>query len=310
MGADSLPYLEPTFVIDASAALPDSAGDYRITGRTAAGGELFSLSFTMPETVDGDGSSGFAFALPVRAGWEGSLATITLSGPKGSVTLDGESDIPMAILRDPRTGQVRGILRDPPQATEVAADAVGARASGVLECCSAAGFRALRPGGDERRRPGCQPRRLAPDWSLVGHRVPSGTRGGYGYQSRHDSNSRHSRSIFRLFQYAGARSGSTARNADRAVLYEVGRFLAVIQVTRDPPTRCKTFALWRGVAPPPPSNPPRLPAPLEVAVEASPSHLPAFRLISGLERPILAGAQELGGGTRGRAGPGKPGAAP
>ena len=114
MRADSVPYLEPTFVIDAPAALPDSAGEYRVTGRTAGGGDLFSFSFTMPVTVDGDGSSSFAFALPVRAGWEGSLATITLSGPERSVTLDRESDIPMAILRDPRTGQVRGILRDPP----------------------------------------------------------------------------------------------------------------------------------------------------------------------------------------------------
>ena len=131
VGADSVPYLEPTFVIDAPAALPDSTGEYRITGRTAAGAELFSFSFTMPLTVDGDGSSSFAFALPVRAEWEGSLATITLSGPRGNVTLDGESDISMAILRDPQTGQVRGFLRDPPSATELAADAAGVRAPGL-----------------------------------------------------------------------------------------------------------------------------------------------------------------------------------
>ena len=131
VGADSVPYLEPSFVIDAPTALPDSAGEHRITGRTAGGGQLFSLSFTMPETVDGDGSSSFAFALPVRAGWEGSLATITLSGPGGNVTLDGDSDIPMAILRNPRTGQVRGILREPSLVAEVAADAVGEGAPGL-----------------------------------------------------------------------------------------------------------------------------------------------------------------------------------
>ena len=131
VGADSVPYLEPTFVVDAPAALPDSAGEYRITGRNAGGGVFFSFNFTMPVTVDGDGSSSFAFALPVRAGWEGGLTTITLSGPKGTVTLDGESDIPMAILRDPRTGQVRGILRDPPPAAEAAADAVGEGAPGL-----------------------------------------------------------------------------------------------------------------------------------------------------------------------------------
>ena len=82
--AEGAPFLEPAFVVDAPAALPDSAGEYRITGRTATAGELFSFSFTMPVTADGDGSSGFAFALPVRTGWEGSLETITLSGPGGT----------------------------------------------------------------------------------------------------------------------------------------------------------------------------------------------------------------------------------
>ena len=37
----------------------------------------------------------------------------------------------MVILRDPRTGQVRGILRDPPITTEMAADAVGVTVSGL-----------------------------------------------------------------------------------------------------------------------------------------------------------------------------------
>ena len=97
--ADSVPYLEPAFVIDAPASLPDSAGEYRIAGRTASGADLFSFSFTMPEIADGDGSSSFVFALPVRAGWEDGLATITLSGPAGSATLDDDSDIPMAALR-------------------------------------------------------------------------------------------------------------------------------------------------------------------------------------------------------------------
>ena len=128
VSADSVPYLEPAFVIDAAAAVPDSAGEYKVTGRTASGRALFSLSFTMSATADGDGSSSFAFAVPVRAGWEEGLATITLDGLRGSATLDGDSDIPMTILRDPRTGQVRGILRDSPLPDELAADVVGAPA--------------------------------------------------------------------------------------------------------------------------------------------------------------------------------------
>ena len=119
VSADSVPFLEPAFVVDAPPALPDSASVYQVTGRTESGGELFSLSFAMPETVDGDGSSSFAFVLPVRAGWEGELASIILTGPGGSVTLDGDSDLPM--LHNPRNGQVRGILRNLPQADAAAA---------------------------------------------------------------------------------------------------------------------------------------------------------------------------------------------
>ena len=129
---DGAPYLEPAFVVDAPPVLPDSAGEYRIVGRTEGGGELFNLAFAMPETADGDGSSGFAFVLPVRSGWEGSLATITLAGPGGSVTLDGDTDLPMAILRDPRNARVRAILRDDPApAMQAAADAGAAGARGL-----------------------------------------------------------------------------------------------------------------------------------------------------------------------------------
>lgn len=135
-GVDSAgtPHLNPAFVVDAPPALPDSTGPYRITGRTANSGELFALTFTMPEVADGDGSSSFAFVLPARPGWDGNLASITLSGPSGSFTLHNGSDIPMAILREPRNGQVRAILRGPPSATRAAADAevTGARGLELL----------------------------------------------------------------------------------------------------------------------------------------------------------------------------------
>ena len=111
LDADGTPLLEPAFVVDAPPHPPDSAGDYFVTGRTGSGAALFSLSFAMPETADGDGGSSFAFVLPVEPGWEHSLASITLAGPGGSVVLDGGSEFPMAILSNRRTGQVRGIVR-------------------------------------------------------------------------------------------------------------------------------------------------------------------------------------------------------
>lgn len=112
---EGAPFLEPTFVVSAPAALPASGGgEFELAGRTADGDVLFSLSFDMPEVADGEGRSSFAFALPIRAGWEGELASIALSGPGGTAVLDGDTDRPMVILRNPGSGQVRAFLRNPP----------------------------------------------------------------------------------------------------------------------------------------------------------------------------------------------------
>ena len=113
--------------------MPEAAGRHRIEGRSRDGDELFSLSFDMPRAEDGDGGSSFAFAVPAPAAWAGELASITLSGPGGSFTLDDDHDRPMVILRDPATGEVTGFLRDAP--TAVAAmddDTVAGSAHRVL----------------------------------------------------------------------------------------------------------------------------------------------------------------------------------
>ena len=115
-GADSEgnPYLEPAFIVDVPPVLPDSAGDYVVTGRAGDGHVLFSLSFHTTQVADGDGRSSFAFAVPASTTEASTLASVTLSGPGGTATLDGSTNRPMAILRDLRSGQVRGILRDLP----------------------------------------------------------------------------------------------------------------------------------------------------------------------------------------------------
>ena len=123
MDAEGQPFLNPAFVVDAAPALPDAGGEHRITGWTAGGDELFTLDFAMPELADGDGRSSFAFVVPVEPAWADTLAGITLSGTGGSITLDGDTDIPMTILLDPGTGEVRGILRDGPQVDAAAARA-------------------------------------------------------------------------------------------------------------------------------------------------------------------------------------------
>ena len=123
MDPDGEAFLNPAFVVDAPVALPDSAGAYSVTGRDAGGGELFSLSFAMPVLADAEGASSFVFAVPAEAAWEGRLASVTLSGPDGEVVLDGETNRPMAILRDPASGQVRGFFSELSQDVGTAAAA-------------------------------------------------------------------------------------------------------------------------------------------------------------------------------------------
>ena len=101
--------LNPAIVVDAPAALPEADGDHRITGMTADSTEIFSIDFEMPELSEG--GSAFAFVLPLQPGWTDYVAIITLTGPDGEVALDGESDLPMAIVRDSRTGRVRAFLQ-------------------------------------------------------------------------------------------------------------------------------------------------------------------------------------------------------
>ncbi|MXW68006.1 MAG: hypothetical protein F4Z72_13530 [Gemmatimonadales bacterium] len=128
--ADSVPFLEPTFVVDAPEALPSPGGTYELKGRTDDGGVLFSLSFDMPEIADGEGRAAFAFALPVEPSWAPELASITLSGPGGTVTVDSGTDRPMTILRDSASGQVRALLRHAPSAA-LSWSAADARALGL-----------------------------------------------------------------------------------------------------------------------------------------------------------------------------------
>ena len=114
IAADGTPRLDPAFVIEAPPAVPASGGPYELQGSRADGSALFSLHFDVPEIADGDGSSVFVFALPVQEGWPAELASLSLSGPGGSTKMTDGSEIPMAIMRDPETGEVRAVFRHLP----------------------------------------------------------------------------------------------------------------------------------------------------------------------------------------------------
>ena len=138
---DGQVYLEPAFIADAIPVLPPGGREYRLTGRTDDGEEVFSVTFDMPYVPEADGEqSGFVYAIPVT--WSGDLATISLGGGPESVRLDRDTDSPMTILRDPVTGQVRAILR---KGQAAAMDVVG-------EPGLVAVFSRGIPGEEERRR--------------------------------------------------------------------------------------------------------------------------------------------------------------
>ena len=109
--AGGKPFLEPAFMVDAVPSLPPSGNEFRLRGKTA-GGDAFSFSFDMPYIPDvEDERSSFVFAVPVT--WTDPLTGISLAGGDESVALDRTSNSPMTILRDPVTGQIRAMLREP-----------------------------------------------------------------------------------------------------------------------------------------------------------------------------------------------------
>lgn len=105
------PALDPAFVIETRPALPRGGGPWTLAGRSADGRNLFRLRFEMPDVQD-HGRPGFVFAIPAHAAWARELAVISLDGPGGTAEMRAASEPPVAIVRDPATGEVRAILRD------------------------------------------------------------------------------------------------------------------------------------------------------------------------------------------------------
>ena len=108
----------PAFVVDAAPSLPNRDGPYLVTGESAVGEILFTVSFGMAEVADGQGGKSFAFVLPARPDWSNRLTSITLSGPEGVAGIERESGQTTAMLVDRITGRVRGLLRDWPSPGE------------------------------------------------------------------------------------------------------------------------------------------------------------------------------------------------
>ena len=97
--------LEPVFEWTGPLKVPESPGPYRLTGTDRAGARLFELRFAPDET--GHGDRGFLFAIEAETDWAGKLATVTLTGPEGSVVAGAG-----AIIINRATGRVVSIVRD------------------------------------------------------------------------------------------------------------------------------------------------------------------------------------------------------
>ena len=108
--ADGELWIEPVFSIRATGKLPGAPGPYRILGADSDGRLLFSLDFT--PTDDGHGGRHFFFTVPIQAGWDDSLARITLTGPEGVAYLDQNDEHRITVITDRGTGRIRAILRD------------------------------------------------------------------------------------------------------------------------------------------------------------------------------------------------------
>ncbi len=104
------PRIEPVHSMRTTPKLPAGAGAYRVEGFGRGGQTEFSLSFTPGE--DKYGNKYFFFAVPIESDWENSLERITLTGPEGEATVDGNDPRSLTIVTDPATGRIRAILRD------------------------------------------------------------------------------------------------------------------------------------------------------------------------------------------------------
>ena len=102
--------LEPAFLTDLPATLPETGGPYRLEGFGPAGQSRFTYGFT-PRPMEFGGGS-FLFTVPYDPAVDGALERVVLSGPEGYFALEHFGTRPMAMITDRSSGRLRGVLRD------------------------------------------------------------------------------------------------------------------------------------------------------------------------------------------------------
>ncbi|MCY4128634.1 MAG: hypothetical protein OXG15_05245 [Gammaproteobacteria bacterium] len=127
--ADGKLVLNPSFIVHAPPRLPESDGEFEITGRRSSGDEMFSLSFDMQVVADSEQHKSFVFVIPLELDWEPELDAVSLSSTDGSIAVDVGGSKSMSMLRNPITRQIRGILSAPRKDASADAEAIVERAS-------------------------------------------------------------------------------------------------------------------------------------------------------------------------------------
>ena len=102
--------LDPAFVLEGPAELPETDGPYRIEGLGADARTRFSLSFA-PTPLEHGGST-FVYFVPWNPEWAASLDRMVLTGPEGRYPLTRDGHPALAVLTDPSAGTIRAIVRN------------------------------------------------------------------------------------------------------------------------------------------------------------------------------------------------------
>lgn len=121
--------LNPTFLVHAPPKLPETHGEYEISGRRDGGDPLFTLTFDMQVVADSESHKSFVFVIPIEPNWEYELDSISLESRNGGIAVDVGSPESMAVLRNPTTRQIRRILRTPRNAPSGRVEEIVERAS-------------------------------------------------------------------------------------------------------------------------------------------------------------------------------------
>ena len=109
--ANKTPFLEPAIVVESQVTLPQSDGPYLVRGYSHTGESLFAFSFDISPSFDGDGTTTFAYTVPIEPNWRYELANIEFTGPSGKFVIDSRLNDAVSITRDSGTGQITGFLR-------------------------------------------------------------------------------------------------------------------------------------------------------------------------------------------------------